>query len=213
LTAPDATVYMPLAAAQEIFLQDLPPVVRQNLRADQVVTDITVYPAEGTDIEALATRIEAAIPNASATTAAEFDKVVGSSVSILNAILVGVALISLVVGGLSVINTMAMTVAERTREIGIRRAIGGSRARVIRELVSEAGLIGLLGGLLGLGLGAVVVWVADEAGRGSGMVLFLLTPQTAVFAVLFSTILGVLAGIIPAWNAARLDPVAALRYE
>ena len=111
------------------------------------------------------------------------------------------------------INTMAMTVAERTREIGIKRAIGGSRARVIRELVGEAGLIGLLGGLLGLGLGAVVVSLANEAGRGSGMVLFQLTPQTAIFAVLFSAILGVVAGIIPAWNAARLDPVAALRYE
>ena len=213
LTAPDATVLVPLAVAQEFFLEDLSPVVRQNLRADQLATDITVYPAAGTDVEALATRIEATIPNASAMTAAEFDKVVGSSVSILNAILVGVALISLIVGGLSVINTMAMTVAERTREIGIKRAIGGSRARVIRELVGEAGLIGLLGGLLGLGLGGVVVYLANEAGRGSGTLLFLLTPQTAIFAVLFSTVLGVVAGIIPAWNAARLDPVAALRYE
>jgi len=213
LTAPDATIRLPLAAAQQIYVGDLPPVVRQNLQADRIATDITVYPDEGTDIEALAARIEATIPNTSATTAAEFDKTVGSSVSILNAILVGVALISLVVGGLSVINTMAMTVAERTREIGIRRAIGGSRARVIRELVSEAGVIGLLGGLLGLGLGAVVVYLADEAGRSSGTILFQLTPQTAVFAVLFSTVLGVVAGIVPAANAARLDPVAALRYE
>jgi putative ABC transport system permease protein len=172
-----------------------------------------VYPDEGTDVEALATRIETTVPNASAMTAAEFDEVVGSSVAIFNAIIVGVALISLIVGGLSVINTMAMTVAERTREIGIKRAIGGSRARVIRELVSEAGLIGLLGGLLGLGLGAVVVYLANELGRSSGTILFQLTPQTAIFAVLFSTILGVVAGIIPAWNAARLDPVAALRYE
>jgi putative ABC transport system permease protein len=213
LTAPDATAYMPLAAAQEIYLQDLPPVVRQNVRADQLATDITVYPAAGTDVEALATRIEATIPNASAMTGAEFDQVVGSSVAIFNAIIVGVALISLIVGGLSVINTMAMTVAERTREIGIKRAIGGSRARVIRELVSEAGLIGLFGGLLGLVFGAVVVYLANEAGRSSGTILFLLNPQTAIFAVLFSTVLGVIAGIIPAANAARLDPVAALRYE
>ena len=212
LTAPDATAIVPLAAAQEIFFQDLPPVVRENVRADQLATDITVYPEDGTDVEALAARIEAEIPNASAMTGTEFDGVVGSSVAIFNAIIVGVALISLIVGGLSVINTMAMTVAERTREIGIKRAIGGSRARVIRELVSEAGLIGLLGGLLGLGLGAVVVYLANELGRGSGMILFLLTPQTAIFAVLFSTILGVVAGMIPAWNAARLDPVAALRY-
>jgi len=213
LTAPDATVLVPLAAAQEIFLQDLPPVLRQNLRADRLATDITVYPDEGADVEALAARIEADLPNASAMTATEFDEVVGSSVAIFNAIIVGVALISLIVGGLSVINTMAMSVAERTREIGIKRAIGGSRARVIRELVSEAGVIGLLGGLLGLGLGSVVVVLANEAGRSSGTILFLLTPGTAIFAVLFSTILGVVAGIIPAWNAARLDPVAALRYE
>ena len=213
LTAPDTTVRVPLAAAQEIYFGDLPPVVRQNLQADRLATDITVYPDEGADVEALAARIEADIPNASAMTATEFDKVAGSSVAIFSAIIVGVALISLIVGGLSVINTMAMSVAERTREIGIKRAIGGSRARVIRELVSEAGLIGLLGGLLGLGLGSVVVYLANEAGRSSGMILFQLTPQTAIFAVLFSTILGVVAGIIPAWSAARLDPVAALRYE
>ena len=183
------------------------------MRADQLATDITVYPDEGADVEALAARIEADIPNASAMTGAEFDEVVGSSVAIFNAIIVGVALISLIVGGLSVINTMAMSVAERTREIGIKRAIGGSRARIIRELVSEAGLIGLLGGLIGLVLGAVVVYLANELGRSSGTILFHLTPQTAIFAVLFSTILGMVAGIIPAWNAARLDPVAALRYE
>ena len=101
----------------------------------------------------------------------------------------------------------------RTREIGIKRAIGGSRRRIIRELVAEAGLIGLIGGLLGLALGALVVVLANEAGRASGTVLFQLTVNTAVSAVLFSTVLGVIAGLIPAWNAARLDPVEALRYE
>lgn len=213
LTAPDTTVRVPLTAAQEIYFADLPPVVRQNLQAERLATDITVFPDEGADVEALAARIEAHIPNASAMTAAEFDRVAGSSVAIFSAIIVGVALISLIVGGLSVINTMAMSVAERTREIGIKRAIGGSRARVIRELVSEAGLIGLLGGLLGLGIGSVVVYLANEVGRSSGMVLFQLTPQTAIFAVLFSTILGIVAGVVPAWSAARVDPVAALRHE
>jgi putative ABC transport system permease protein len=124
-----------------------------------------------------------------------------------------VAAISLIVGGLSVINTMSMSVAERTREIGIKRAIGGSRARIMRELVAEAAGIGLVGGLTGLALGATVVVVVNELGRASGNVLFDLTPTTAVFAVGFSTILGMAAGIIPAWSAARLDPVSALRYE
>ena len=77
-------------------------------------------------------------------------------------------MISLVVGGLSVINTMAMSVAERTREIGIKRAIGGTRRRIIQELVLEAGLIGFIGGLIGLGLGAIVVALANDAGRNPG---------------------------------------------
>ena len=143
----------------------------------------------------------------------QFDETVGGTTAIFNAIIVGIAVISLVVGGLSVINTMAMSVAERTREIGIKRAIGGSRRRIIRELVGEAGLIGIIGGLIGLTIGWVVVLLANELGRSSGTILFDLTPGTAVFAVTFSTILGMVAGLIPAWSAARLDPVAALRYE
>jgi putative ABC transport system permease protein len=104
-------------------------------------------------------------------------------------------------------------VAERTREIGIKRAIGGARGRIVRELVIEAAVIGFIGGMIGLGLGALVVVLANEAGRESGTILFDLTVGTAIFAVSFSTILGILAGIIPAWSAARLDPVEALRYE
>ena len=72
-------------------------------------------------------------------TGKDFDKQIGGATSILNSILVGIALISLLVGGLSVVNTMAMSIAERTREIGIKRAIGGSRTRIVRELVIEAG--------------------------------------------------------------------------
>ena len=106
-----------------------------------------------------------------------------------------------------------MSVQERTREIGIKRAIGGARGRVVRELVMEAGLIGFIGGGIGLGLGALVVVVANEAGRTSGTVLFELTTGTGIFALAFSTILGMVAGIIPAWSAARLDPVQALRHE
>ena len=117
------------------------------------------------------------------------------------------------VGGLSVINTMAMSVAERTREIGIKRAIGGSRRRLVSELVPESALIGFIGGMVGLGLGAAIATLGNELGRGSGFLLFLLTPWTAVTAVAFSTILGAVAGLVPALHAARLDPVAALRYE
>ena len=213
LTAPDTTAQLPLRAAQELFWASLPPVVRASLPAEQLASQVIVFPTTGTDTTALAATIDTAVPSVATTTGKEFDDSIGSSTAIFNAIIIGVAAISLVVGGLSVINTMAMSVAERTREIGIKRAIGATRRRIVSEPVSEAAIIGLLGGLIGLGLGALLVAFANEAGRASGTVLFDLTSGTAIFAVAFSTVLGMLAGLIPAWNAARLDPVAALRYE
>ena len=213
LSSPDTNGFIPLSTAQALYLGDLPPLVAESLQADELANQIVVFPEVGADPTTVAAAIEAAVENSATMTGAEFSETVGATTVIFNAIIIGVAAISLIVGGLSVINTMAMSVAERTREIGIRRAIGGSRRRIVRELVAEAGVIGLLGGLIGLGLGAAVVVLVNEAGRSSGTVLFDLTAQTAAFAVGFSTILGMVAGIIPAWTAARLDPVAALRYE
>jgi len=213
LTAPDTSVFVPLSVAQLLFHKTLPAPVQEAIPADVLISQVVVFPDPGTDPADLAALIEDRVDNVRTLTGAEFNEQVGAATAIFNAIIIGVAVISLVVGGLSVINTMAMSVAERTREIGIKRAIGGSRRRIIRELVLEAGLIGLIGGLIGLALGGVVVVLANELGRDSGTILFDLTPGTAVFAVAFSTILGIVAGIIPAWHAARLDPVEALRYE
>lgn len=213
LTAPDGDAVVPLAAAQRLYLGTLPPLVAAKLVPSEIATGFTVYPKPGTSPQAVAAEIKAAEPNVTTMTGADFDKQIGGATSILNSILVGIALISLIVGGLSVVNTMAMSIAERTREIGIKRAIGGSRARIVREFVTESALIGFIGGALGLALGAAVVTLVNEAGRSSGTVLFELTSGTALSAVAYSTVLGALAGLVPALNAARLDPVSALRYE
>jgi putative ABC transport system permease protein len=212
LSSPDTTAMVPLAAGQELFLDTLPPSLAAALDASELASQIIVYPADGADEAMLSERIDALPAKLSTMTSLDFDQQVGSTTLIFNAIIIGVAVISLVVGGLSVINTMAMSVTERTREIGIKRAIGGSRRRIVRELVAEAGVIGIIGGVLGLALGAIVVLLANEAGRASGTILFDLTPGTALFAVVFSTILGMVAGVVPAWSAARLDPVQALRH-
>jgi putative ABC transport system permease protein len=196
-----------------MLLASLPPMFRGSANASDLATTMVVYPQPGVDTEVLANRIEQSVPDVATMTGKDFDKQIGSATSILNSILIGVALISLIVGGLSVINTMAMSIAERTREIGVKRAIGGGKWRIVRELVTESALIGFIGGAVGLALGALVVTVVNDASRSSGTILFELTLGTAITAVAFGTILGAIAGFVPALHAARLDPVAALRYE
>ncbi len=213
LTAPDTSVVVPFTTAQELLHEDLPPVIRDRTAASDLASQFIVYPEPRSDPQRVAGAIETALPDLSAMTGDDYDQAIGGSVAIFNSIIIGIGLIALIVGGMSVINTMAMSIAERTREIGVRRAIGASRRRIVRELMTEAGAIGAIGGLFGVIFGAVVVTLANEAGRNAGTVLFELTPSTILFALAFSTILGVVAGIIPAWSAARLDPVTALRYE
>ncbi len=212
-TQPDNAAFVPFDAAQRLYVRTLPSLVASTVRADRVVTGFTVYPRAGADPDAVAAAIKVAYPEFGTMTPSDFQRTLGTYGDMLNAVLLGLGLISVVVGGLSVVNTMAMSIAERTREIGIKRAIGASRVRVLREIVTESGLIGFIGGLIGLGLGALVVVAANEAGRGSDTILFELTTATSVSAVAFSTALGAVAGFVPALHAARLDPVSALRYE
>lgn len=208
----DTTAVIPWAAAQELLARD--EALESEFGADiPVLTSMVIaYPEPGTDYRAIMQAIEEALPQTRSVTGEDFDDQFGSTIAIFNAIILSVALISIVVGGLSVINTMTMSVAERTREIGIKRAIGATRGLIMRELVLEAGFMGLVGGLIGLGLAAIVVYAANDAGQTSGTVLFLLTPWIGALGVGFATVLGALAGAIPAWNAARMDPVEALRY-
>jgi putative ABC transport system permease protein len=214
LTAPDKDAYVPLAAAQQLFVKSLPPLIQANINPQVIATGIVVYPRAGVDPEVLKTRLEAMLgKDYTVMTGKDFDAMLGSFSAIFSMVLTGIAMLSLLVGGLSTINTMAMSVAERTREIGIKRAIGASRWRIRREIVMESAMIGLIAGLIGLGIGAAMTMLFNDLGRASGNVLFDLTLGTALTAIGFSTGLGAVAGFVPAWGASRLDPVTALRYE
>jgi putative ABC transport system permease protein len=213
LTAPDNSAMVPMTAAQELYVKTLPTLVADKLNTYEIATGLTVYPKLGVDPEKVADEIDANVSGITTMTGKDFDKEIGAATSMLNAILIGIGLLSLIIGGLSVINTMAMSVAERTREIGIKRAIGASRWRIRREIVIESAIIGLIGGLLGLALGFLITTAGNDAGRESSTILFDLTFGTAFSSVAFATILGAAAGFIPAWHASRLDPVTALRYE
>jgi putative ABC transport system permease protein len=214
LTAPDKDAMIPLVPAQELFVKTLPPIVQKSVNAYDLATSIVVYPKPGVSPEDLKVRLEAALGSSyTVMDGKDFDEMLGTFSAIFGLVLTGIGMLSLLVGGLSTINTMAMSVAERTREIGIKRAIGSSRWRIRREIVLESATIGLIAGLIGLAVGALMTNLFNDLGRSSGNVLFDLTPGTALTALAFSTGLGAIAGFIPAWGASRLDPVAALRYE
>lgn len=211
LTMPDNVAYVSLAEAQEMFHATLPEAMQAGIDPATIVTEMVVYPEQGVDPDGLAKTINDAVDGVSASGPTDFVEEVKNSTQIFNAIVIGIGLVSLLVGGLSVVNTMMMSVSERVREIGIRKAIGASTGSVVRHFIGESAVIGLIGGLLGLGLGAVVVTLGNAAGAESGNMIFLLTVELAVGAVAFATVLGVLAGTYPAIHAARLDPVVAFR--
>jgi putative ABC transport system permease protein len=134
---------------------------------------------------------------------------VDSISSLLTILLAGIASISLVVGGIGIMNIMLVSVRERTREIGIRKAIGARGRDILAQFLVEALTLSVLGGLIGVVLGvAVSVAIGHVAGWG-----FQFQPLTVLMAVGFSLLVGVVFGVWPARQAARLDPIAALRYE
>lgn len=213
LTAPDKSVSVPLADAQAMFVNDLPEMVRRQVDASQLTTGMTVYTEPGVDPDKLAETIEHEVSGVKADGPKAFQEMVGNSTKLLNAIIFGVALISLLVGGLSVVNTMTMSVFERTREVGIRKAIGASNRQIVWQFLGESAFIGLMGGLGGLVLGWLVTLGLNGAGNSAGTALFLVTSRLAIGSVAFALFLGVVSGLYPSWHAARLNPVVALRYE
>jgi putative ABC transport system permease protein len=117
--------------------------------------------------------------------------------------------ISLVVGGIGIMNIMLVSVTERTREIGIRLAVGARGRDVLRQFLTEAVLLSVLGGALGIGAG---FWLAPLLTRFAGFPT-LISNTSVIMAFTVSAIIGIIFGFFPALKAARLDPIDALRYE
>ena len=128
---------------------------------------------------------------------------------IFNIVMICIAGISLLVGGIGIMNIMLATVLERTREIGIRRAIGARQGDIVRQFLTEAVLISIVGGLIGIGFGFSLSRVIASAAGWSTVV----TTSSIVVAFGVSVFIGLLFGIYPAVQAARLDPIEAIRYE
>jgi putative ABC transport system permease protein len=205
---PDDQVMVPVGTVQKYFI------------GGDGVRSIGVSAAGADQMEAAGAEITALLTerhDLSATDTADFNVFnqtqlleAASSISgTLTLLLGGIASISLVVGGIGIMNIMLVSVRERTREIGIRKAVGARDRDILLQFLVEALTLSLLGGLSGIVVGlAASALIGQLAGWG-----FAFNPATVAVAVLFSLAVGVVFGVWPARQAARLDPISALRYE
>ena len=130
----------------------------------------------------------------------------------LQVLVVSIALISLVVGGIGIMNIMLVSVSERTREIGIRKAIGAKRIDILWQFLVESIVVTTAGGALGVLGGIAVTRIAERFSIG-GDSAYLVTPLWVMVSFVVAAVTGLVAGVYPAWRASRLDPIEALRHE
>jgi putative ABC transport system permease protein len=134
---------------------------------------------------------------------------VGSITDTLGLLLTGIAAISLIVGGIGIMNIMLVSVRERTREIGVRRAIGAKQSNILTQFLIEAIVLSLAGGVVGLVLGQIAAFFLALLGDW----VFVIRLDTVTMALGFSLLIGVVFGVWPARTAAKLEPIDALRFE
>ncbi len=204
---PDDEVLIPVSTARELFVgtNSVRSVGVSAASADQIDT----VSGEITALLEQRHGITNGVDDFSITTQAQLLGTVSGVSDVLTILLAGIASISLLVGGIGIMNIMLVSVRERTREIGIRKAIGARGRDILSQFLVEALFLSLAGGLIGIAVGVLASFgIGIYAGWG-----FIFNPATVLVAVGFSLVVGIVFGVWPASQAARLDPVVALRYE
>ncbi|HET9491718.1 MAG TPA: ABC transporter permease [Methylomirabilota bacterium] len=217
LTAPDRFVVVSIEDAREqwvakdAMLRTLLASGAAALTAADLNTGAAVGWRDGADPDALAERIRAVVPGVNVQLPRELSRLLQSSTVFFSALVVGIAVLGLVIGGLSVANTVAAAVFERLRDFGIKRALGATDLQLGREVLAEALAVTVSGGLAGIALAVGLGLAIDQWSGVKGQQLFLFSPRLVGGALGFSLLLGGLAALYATLRVARLSPAEAMR--
>jgi putative ABC transport system permease protein len=219
----DNQIIMPVDQAWNIVSSTL---VNQFSSIQVQVTDATLVNATSTAIDQrlmVERHVSTSTKDYSISSSQSLQSTISSVTNTLDLFLTGIAAISLLVGAIGIANTMFMSVMERTRQIGVLKALGTTNLEVTLLYLTESSIMGLIGGLLGIFLGFIASGTVSEigvriigtVGRGGAGIgtLTAISPDLILFAIGFSVLIGALSGLLPARRAAALQPVEALRYE
>jgi putative ABC transport system permease protein len=210
----DSNVYVPLTTAQSRLYPD------RTRSGEKAVSSIRVEAASAEQVDAAIEQITEVLRDhhgiayASDDDFSIFDQsslldTASQITGTLTAFLGAIAGISLLVGGIGIMNIMLVSVTERTREIGIRKAIGALKRDILAQFLLESLVLSLIGGALGIALG----WGISSVAKAALDVATVIDPGTVALSVGFAAGVGLIFGIYPAWRAAGLRPIEALRYE
>jgi len=197
----DLQVYVPITTAQKLF-------------GNNDISTIVVKAADPEEVDAVRAEIRRALRPTFGDEFTVFSQeqtlgILSDLLGMLTYMLAGIAGISLLVGGIGIMNIMLVSVSERTREIGIRKAVGARTYDILSQFVIEAVGLSVLGGLLGIAVG----WGGAALIEALSPVPTNVTPWAVAMSFFFALAVGVFFGVYPAWKASQLDPIEALRYE
>jgi len=214
-TAPDKFALVSIDDARELWLRRDPLLVQVfgagSLRRGDLNTGAAVGWAAGQDPDALARRIQASVPGVNVTIPGEVSQLLRQSTAFFSALLLGIGVLGLLIGGLSLSNTVTAAVFERIRDFGVKRALGATDMHLLREVLGEALGVSLSGGVAGVLLALGIGTAVDARVIRDGQQLFLFSPRLLAFAVVFSVVLGGLAAGYATLRIARLSPAEAIR--